>query len=48
MFRLMVITLIALMGDWVFLGGKLAVRPIIHWTEAGASYIADLVFSFLG
>ena len=48
MFRLAVIILIVLMGDWVFLDGKLAVRPLIHWTEAGLDYLADLVFSFLG
>ena len=48
MFRLVAIILIALMGDWVFLGGKLAVRPIIQWVEAGADYVADLIFSLLG
>lgn len=48
MFRLVVVILIVLMGDWVFLGGDLVVRPLIHWTEAGADYVADLVFSFVG
>ena len=48
MFRLVVVILIVLMGDWVFLHGQLAVRPIIRWTEAGANYVADLIFSLLG
>jgi hypothetical protein len=48
MFRLVAIILIALMGDWVFLGGRLAVRPLIQWVEAGADYVADLIFRFVG
>ena len=48
MFRLVVVILIVLMGDWVFLGGKLAVRPLIHWTEVGADYVADLIFRLVG
>jgi hypothetical protein len=48
MFRLVVVILIVLMGDWVFLHGDLIVRPIIHWTEAGANYVADLIFRLLG
>ncbi len=48
MFRLAVIILLVLMGDWIFLDGKLAVRPLIQWIEAGADYVADLAFSFFG
>lgn len=48
MFRLAVIILVALMGDWIFLDGRLAVRPLIGWTEAGLDYVADLVLRLVG
>lgn len=45
MFRLCVVLLCALMIDWIFLGGQLAVMPLAHQAEAGASFIAGLFFA---
>ena len=46
MFRLIVAILAFLMFDWVFFDGEIVFRKMAAWVEAGAAYLADLVFSF--